>query len=445
MNYYERIQRAIDYGEENICEEVRAEDMARRAYMSLSNFHRMFFALSGFSAAEYLRNRRISMAAAELRAGEKVLDTAVKYSYDSADAFSRAFRKATGFLPSEYRTDGMNYVFERMDVMEKYYDEQDPALLEEYPDIKVLKELPPMKVAYTCYTGKNPEDGAFRVMAAWVKKQGLRLDGGAHRIFGYNAPDTQPGAEEYGYEVCVTLPEDYSFADDVVKTKYLTGGKYIVCHVERSREDIGEDIMRAWQRLNKWIAKSRYVYDGSVQWMEEHLGFDEDNHHKGGVDLYGAIALRGSLDSKTELLEREPVRVHAVTVTGINCEDRGRRMALDWVAEKGLDLGKCEVFAFYDYAKIGTKEFSFTVYIAPNKANASLAEGEFPGGKFALRRTRYKHNGQEWFRFIEDLSKDAKYEIDNSRPFLERYEITAPRVTGETDVAQYMPVKERGT
>ena len=82
MNYYERIQKAIDFLEHNLENDIKAEDAAKEAYMSVSNFYRLFFAITGYQVKEYLINRRISLAAEDIRINQmKVLDAAVKYAY----------------------------------------------------------------------------------------------------------------------------------------------------------------------------------------------------------------------------------------------------------------------------------------------------------------------------------------------------------------------------
>lgn len=109
MNYYERIQKAIDFLEDNLENEIRAEEAAKEAYMSVSNFYRLFFAITGFQVKEYLILRRMSLAAYDMRHGMKVLDAAVKYAYTSADAFSRTFKKVTGFSPSACSREKADY------------------------------------------------------------------------------------------------------------------------------------------------------------------------------------------------------------------------------------------------------------------------------------------------------------------------------------------------
>lgn len=110
VNYYERIQKAIDFLEDNLENEIRAEEAAKEAYMSVSEFYRLFFAITGFQAKEYLIMRRMSLAAYDICQGMKVLD-AVKYAYTSADAFSRILKKVTlqAPVPGKERTTSLEY------------------------------------------------------------------------------------------------------------------------------------------------------------------------------------------------------------------------------------------------------------------------------------------------------------------------------------------------
>lgn len=289
MNYYERIQKSIDYIESKLEERIDLSRAAQEAYMSPASFYRLFFALAGYSVKEYIRLRRISLAAGDLRNSDAcIIDLAIKYDFSSGDAFSRAFRRITGFLPSEFRNSNQQYCFERIDLMDKYFDIQDKELLEKYPDIKVLKELEPMRVAYYCYYGRNPEDNAYSVIKKWLKKSNVNT--GNMRIFGYNNPSpSRKDQEEYGYEYCVTIDDNTIVDDEKVKVKILEGGLYAVVGVKRNHNgDIGSEIAKAWKRFEKWLNDSKYMYGGH-QWLEEHLGFDDDYSHIGGIDLYMPI------------------------------------------------------------------------------------------------------------------------------------------------------------
>lgn len=293
MNYYERIQKSLDFIESQLENEIDLDSAAKEACMSVSNFYRMFFALVGHSVKEYIRMRRISLAASDIVNGRPaIIDIAVKYDFEGGDAFSRAFKRISGLLPSEYAKQSKRYCFERVDIMDKYFDIQDRRLVEKYPDIKVLKELEPMRVAYYCYYGKNPEYHAFQVLRNWIDKQGLDINKHRLRIFGYDNPSpSSSDQEQYGYETCVTIDDAMVVDDGPVKTKTLNGGLYAVTSVRRSGGDIGSDIRQAWGRFRNWLKDSKFVYGGH-QWMEEHLDFNDDANLDCRVDLYMPVVAK---------------------------------------------------------------------------------------------------------------------------------------------------------
>ena len=88
MNWIQGIQRAIDYVEANITEEIDFEEVAKQAYSSSFHFQRVFGILCGFSLGDYIRMRRLSLAGEELSKGNaKIIDIAMKYGYDTPEVF----------------------------------------------------------------------------------------------------------------------------------------------------------------------------------------------------------------------------------------------------------------------------------------------------------------------------------------------------------------------
>ena len=107
MDWITGIQKAIDYIEENITEEIDYEKVAAESFSSSYHFQRVFSILCGYTLGEYIRLRRLSLAGAELASGkEKVIDIALKYGYDSPDSFAKTFQKFHGITPSQARANG---------------------------------------------------------------------------------------------------------------------------------------------------------------------------------------------------------------------------------------------------------------------------------------------------------------------------------------------------
>ncbi|MDE7324993.1 MAG: AraC family transcriptional regulator [Lachnospiraceae bacterium] len=101
------IQRAICYMEEHIYEDMDYGDIAKYVAMSSYNFHRMFAFVVGMTASEYIRNRRLTLAALELQTTDiSVLDAAYKYGYETPESFSKAFSRFHGSTPRQAREKG---------------------------------------------------------------------------------------------------------------------------------------------------------------------------------------------------------------------------------------------------------------------------------------------------------------------------------------------------
>ncbi|MCT6924820.1 helix-turn-helix domain-containing protein [Metasolibacillus sp.] len=109
MDWLERVNRAMDYIEENLVDEIEFKEVARLACCPEYHFPRMFSSMTGMTLSEYIRRRRLSLAAFELQNNSdvRIIDLALKYGYDSPDAFSRAFKSLHGVNPTAARNKGI--------------------------------------------------------------------------------------------------------------------------------------------------------------------------------------------------------------------------------------------------------------------------------------------------------------------------------------------------
>ena len=107
QGWIEGFQESIDFIVKNLTEELDIEDIAAKAALSPFYYQRIFGALCGVTVGEYIRARRMTLAAQELNGKDvKVIDAAVKYGYDSPDSFSKAFQKFHGITPSQAKEPG---------------------------------------------------------------------------------------------------------------------------------------------------------------------------------------------------------------------------------------------------------------------------------------------------------------------------------------------------
>jgi len=106
MDWINKLNEAINYIEENLDKEVSYDIISSIAGCSVYNFQRMFSYIADKPLSEYIRCRRLTMAAFDLlNTTERIIDISLKYGYESQDSFTRAFKKFHGVLPSAVRND----------------------------------------------------------------------------------------------------------------------------------------------------------------------------------------------------------------------------------------------------------------------------------------------------------------------------------------------------
>lgn len=102
MNWMQCLSNAIRYMEEHITDEISLDEVSGQAYASSSHFQLIFHLVMGITVGEYIRNRRLSLAAQDLlKPNSKILDVAMRYRYDTQESFSKAFTRFHGFPPSK--------------------------------------------------------------------------------------------------------------------------------------------------------------------------------------------------------------------------------------------------------------------------------------------------------------------------------------------------------
>jgi len=103
MEWTRAIREAVRYMEAHLLENISAEDVAAAVHISGFYFQKGFHLMSGYTIGEYIRNRRLYLAALDLLSGEKVIETALRYGYDTPESFSKAFRRFHGISPAQVK------------------------------------------------------------------------------------------------------------------------------------------------------------------------------------------------------------------------------------------------------------------------------------------------------------------------------------------------------
>lgn len=202
MNWIANMNNALVYIEENIYKDISPDDIAKTAYSSKFNFLRSFYMLTGMTLGEYVRQRRLSLAAKDIVSGDmRIIDIAYKYGYETPEAFSKAFKKLHNISPSEARKEGIN-----------------------------LKAIPPISFQITVKGEKRMD---YRI----IKKEGFKIVGVSKKFTTKNGENLKM-IPKFWCEVCgngifdkieksskdlSTLGVCYHFCNDQEEFRYMIG------------------------------------------------------------------------------------------------------------------------------------------------------------------------------------------------------------------------------
>ena len=101
MEWLKCIKSSINYIEEHIKENISIEDIATNSYVSSYYLQVGFQIMTGYSIGEYIRNRKLYLAAVALLNNKKIIDVALDYGYETPESFSKAFKRFHGFSPRQ--------------------------------------------------------------------------------------------------------------------------------------------------------------------------------------------------------------------------------------------------------------------------------------------------------------------------------------------------------
>lgn len=102
MNWVQSLSKALQYMENHLTDNICIDDVSNQTFTSSSHFQFIFHVVMGITISEYIRNRRLSLAAQDLlRSDEKIIDVAMRYQYDTQESFSKAFTRFHGVPPSK--------------------------------------------------------------------------------------------------------------------------------------------------------------------------------------------------------------------------------------------------------------------------------------------------------------------------------------------------------
>ncbi|HAT8178255.1 TPA: GyrI-like domain-containing protein [Legionella pneumophila] len=236
MKYQHKLKNMIDFIGKHLDEELSLESLSEIFCISKFHFHRLFTAFTGLSLQQYIKWLRLKRAAHQLVVDkdQSVINIAINAGFESHEAFSRAFKKACGFSPSQFRQ-GFG----------RSYWEQPPYCLprQSRTDMKVnIKSIDKIRLAVIEHKGDPKLLGeSINKLVFWAKSQSINLKPRPGEAFAlaYDDPKTTPPSE-FRIDLGIKVPENLKL--DGVIEKFLPSGRYAVTVHKGSRNNIGDAV-----------------------------------------------------------------------------------------------------------------------------------------------------------------------------------------------------------
>lgn len=280
MEWLEKMNQALAYMESSLEGPVDYQKAAEIACSSLTRFQRMFAFVTDMTPGEYVRCRRMTLAAQDLRESHiKIVDLAAKYGYDSPEAFTRAFRAFHGITPSLARKGGSTRVCPPLSL--KIGIQEGNTMLGEKPLVRI-EELNHRRAVVFAGDGPEPETLAWNRLRAWAVKN--LKDFEARRYIGYAPGSHHPeGPEEapHPYRAMMLLHtgegEGVSFLGAPVahapKGLFLVGDVALNEYDSAGAVDIGLSMEKSSQTIYQCMVNMggyQLDFDGRT-FLEEHI------------------------------------------------------------------------------------------------------------------------------------------------------------------------------
>lgn len=270
--YESRMHRVLAYIDEHLDQPLDLNTLAEVAYFSPFHFHRLFSAWMGETFGDYLRRRRVEVAAMRLAAQPRtrILNIAFSVGFGSAEAFTRAFKSRFGCSPTVWRE--QQYLLRRTNRNSSQVNSKgSQALQVHFAEHEVSRSLnketimkvtlidrQPATIVYLRHSGPYGEPIARFWQEAYVPWAVMNKLGADHARYGISHDDpciTAP--EQCRYDACAEVAHDFVATGGALKTT-ISGGKYAVLKFRGTVEQVGE----TWAALLRdWLPSSGLQLD----------------------------------------------------------------------------------------------------------------------------------------------------------------------------------------
>lgn len=251
-NYEQSIIRVCDYINHHLDDELTLDRLSAVSGFSKYHFHRVFSAYAGMNLIKFIQMSRLKRASFRLvfKADVKIIDIAFEAGFESAEAFSRAFKREFEQSPSEFR---------KLPKWQQWHKKKHAPIIQENKkidgkmEVKIVN-IEAIKVAALEHHGA-PElhyETAMKFML-WRKETGLSPIKSCNTYgIPYADPNVVP-AEEFRFDLCGSVIEDVPENDHGITTKTIPAGRCAVIRDIGSRDDLTASVYYLYK---EWLPTS---------------------------------------------------------------------------------------------------------------------------------------------------------------------------------------------
>lgn len=283
MEWLERMNRAMDYIEDHLDGTIDYGKIAREACCSTYHFQRMFSFIVDVPLAEYIRRRRMTLAAFELQNSKiKIVDLALKYGYDSPVSFARAFQSLHGVSPSSARTSGVALkAYQRLsfhlsikgDVAMDYKVVEEGEMCLFGRSIEISYHETNQYERIKAFIAQSAANGVFQSImdAAEPENVEVRVDvplaAGERNVLGICASYASEKEGHFHFMIAAECPKNG--APDSFEILHVPKSLWVVFTLTSSTMLEQETVTSIWKRLPEWFQASCYQHRGGLPEIEK--------------------------------------------------------------------------------------------------------------------------------------------------------------------------------
>jgi AraC family transcriptional regulator len=284
IDYQKRICQVLDYIDIHLNEDLSIDKLAEIACISKFHFHRQFSAILAMNVASYIQKLRMRRASYQLafRKKSKIIDIALDNGYESAEAFSRAFKRLSKQSPSQFRREPDHFPWHEnnnpLNMLRKF------RMQKINNDLEVtIKEIATIQIAVLEHRGAPELLGhSIRKFISWRKEN--KLPPSKSRTFNlvYDDPTTVP-SEEYRFDLCAAIKEEVQTNDDGVITKSIPSGRCAVIRHIGTDENMAGAIHFLY---SDWLKQNHQELRDFPLFFERVSFFPDVAEHEVITDIY---------------------------------------------------------------------------------------------------------------------------------------------------------------